>query len=148
MENYAPTPSDIYMGIPAIDRSPVIDMGGSGLYSTVDDFMKFGEMLRCGGMGIIREETVREMAKNQLPECISADYIRNNGGFGYGYLVRSLTDTSLDGLGEGIGSFGWGGMAGTDLRIDPARGYTMVWGVQRFPGCCPLGELMDVLKNT
>ena len=147
-ENGTFTPSDIYMGIPAIDRSPVIDMGGSGLYSTVDDFMKFGEMLRCGGMGIIREETVREMAKNQLPECISADYIRNNGGFGYGYLVRSLTDPSLDGLGEGIGSFGWGGMAGTDLRIDPARGYTMVWGVQRFPGCCPLGELMDVLKNT
>ena len=147
-ENGSFTPSDIYMGIPAIDRSPVIDMGGSGLYSTVDDFMKFGEMLRCGGMGIIREETVREMAKNQLPECISADYIRNNGGFGYGYLVRSLTDPSLDGLGEGIGSFGWGGMAGTDLRIDPARGYTMVWGVQRFPGCCPLGELMDVLKNT
>ncbi len=147
-ENGTFTPSDIYMGVPAIDRSPVIDMGGSGLYSTVDDFMKFGEMLRCGGMGIIREETVREMAKNQLPECISADYIRNNGGRGYGYLVSSLVDPSLDGLGEGIGSFGWGGMAGTDLRIDPARGYTMVWGVQRFPGCCPLGELMDVLKNT
>ena len=67
------TPSDIYMDIPGIDRSPVIDMGGSGLYSTVEDFMKFGEMLRCGGKGIIREETVREMAKNQLPACISDD---------------------------------------------------------------------------
>ena len=146
-ENGKFTPSDIYMGIPAIDRSPVIDMGGSGLYSTADDFMKFGEMLRCGGMGIIREETVREMAKNQLPDCISADYIRNNGGYGYGYLVRSLADPSLDSLGEGIGAFGWGGMAGTDLRIDPARGYTLVWSVQRFPGCCPLGDFMDALKD-
>jgi len=141
------TPSDIYMGIPAIDRSPVVDMGGSGLYSTVNDFMKFGEMLRKGGMGIIREETVRVMAKNQLPDCISSDYIRNNGGCGYGYLVRSLCDPSLDSLGEGLGAFGWGGMAGTDLRIDPARGYTLVWGVQRFPGCCPLGELMDVMRD-
>lgn len=144
-ENGNFTPGDIYMGVPAIDRSPVIDMGGSGLYSTIEDFMKFGEMLRLGGMGIIREETVREMTKNQLPECISADYIRNNGGRGYGYLVSSLVDPSLDSLGEGIGTFGWGGMAGTDLRIDPARGYTMVWAVQRFPGCCPLGELTAVL---
>lgn len=146
-ENGTFTPGDIYMGIPAIDRSPVIDMGGSGLYSTADDFMKFGEMLRKGGMGIIREESVREMSRNQLPECISADYIRHNGGRGYGYLVSSLTDPSLDSLGDGIGTFGWGGMAGTELRMDPARGYTMVWGVQRFPGCCPMGELLEVLKN-
>ncbi len=146
-ENGVYTPNDIYMGVPAIDRSPVVDMGGSGLYSTIDDFMKFGEMLRQGGMGIIRKETVREMTKNQLPDCISADYIRNNGGSGYGYLVRSLSDAALDNSGEGLGAFGWGGMAGTDLRMDPVRGYTMVWGVQRFPGAAPMGELLQVLRE-
>ncbi|MBQ8513268.1 MAG: beta-lactamase family protein [Clostridia bacterium] len=144
-ENGSYTPSDIYMGVPAIDRSPSVEMGGSGLYSTLDDYMRFGEMLRCGGMGIIREETVREMAKNQLPACISAEYVRNNGGYGYGYLVRSLVNETPDAHGEGIGAFGWGGMAGTDLRIDPARGYTMVWGIQRFPGTCPIGELLDAM---
>lgn len=146
-ENGTYTPSDIYMGIHAIDRSPVADMGGSGLFSTIDDFMKFGEMLRVGGMGIIREETVREMTKNQLPECISADYIGHNSGSGYGYLVRSLVDPSMDRSGEGLGAFGWGGMAGTDLRMDPARGYTLVWGVQRFPGDSPMGELLQVLRE-
>lgn len=144
-ENGNYTPSDIYMGVPAIDRCPGIEMGGSGLYSTLDDYMKFGEMLRCGGMGIIREETVREMTKNQLPACISADYIRNSGGCGYGYLVRSRVNSVPEAHGEGIGTFGWGGMAGTELVMDPARGYTMVWGIQRFPGACPMGELLDAM---
>ena len=34
---------------------------------------------------------------------------------------------------ESAGSFGWNGMAGTTLRIDPARRLTVVYGIQRVP---------------
>jgi len=138
-------PDDSYTGIPAVDNSPNIQLGGSGLYSTLDDFVKFGEMLRLDGMGIIRPETVREMTKNQLPDAISPAYIQQNGGYGYGYQVRTLTDPSLSNTGEGLGAFGWSGMAGTDLRIDPVRGYTLVFGVQRVPG--PTVDLLSALKD-
>ena len=34
-------PDDSYTGIPPIDNSPNIQLGGSGLYSTLEDFVKF-----------------------------------------------------------------------------------------------------------
>jgi len=138
-------PDDAYTGQPLFDRYDAIEMGGSGLFSTLDDFMKFGEMLRQGGLGIIREETLGEMTANQLPPAITDEYLRHNGGSGYGYLVSSLVDPALNAFGEGKGTFGWGGMAGTELRIDPVRGYTLVYGTQRIPGVSP--TLLNALKE-
>lgn len=144
-ENGILVPDDGYVGIPVLDNSPEIHMGGSGLFSTIDDFMKFGEMLRRGGMGILREDTVREMAKNQLPDCIAKDFIPNNGGYSFGYMSRTLVDPSVAQNGEGIGAFGWSGMAGTDLRIDPVRGYTIVFGVQKID--CEGAPILQILKD-
>lgn len=144
-ENGELVPNDSYIGIPVLDNSPEIHMGGSGLFSTIEDFMKFGEMLRAGGMGILKESSIREMAKNQLPASVSKDYVPNNGGYGFGYMSRTLVDPSIAQNAEGIGAFGWSGMAGTDLRIDPVRGYTIVFGVQKVG--CEQPPILDILKE-
>ena len=109
-------------------------MGGAGLYSTLDDFMKFGEMLRLDGKGIISKESVQLMCKNHLTPTQLATFSETDSGYGYGYLVRCLIDEKKNNeYRESLGSFGWNGMGGTTLRIDPAREMTVVFGIQRVP---------------
>lgn len=110
------------------------DMGGGGLFSTVDDFARFGEMLRCGGKGVISPESIREMTRNHLSGKPLEEFWKTPRGFGYGWLVRTMMHPEMNQFGgESTGSFGWNGMTGTSLRIDPARGLTIVYGIQRVP---------------
>lgn len=123
---------DLY-GFGALDKTRV-EMGGAGLYATVDDFMKFGEMLRLEGAGVLSPEAVRLMARNHLTPDQMVDFGEKGSGYGYGYLVRTLMDQDKnEKYREQAGSFGWNGMGGTSLRIDPAREMTVVLGIQRVP---------------
>ena len=110
------------------------EMGGGGLFSTVGDFARFGEMLRKGGEGILKPETVREMTCNRLAGKAVEDFWETPRGYGYGWLVRTMMNPAINEFSpESIGSFGWNGKAATTLRMDPARGLTVVFGVQRVP---------------
>lgn len=116
-----------------LDESRV-EMGGAGLFSTLDDFMAFGEMLRQDGAGILSPASVRQMRANRLTANQLATFGGAADGYGFGYLVRTLMDEGKNArFRERAGSFGWNGMAGTTLRIDPARGLTVVFGMQRVP---------------
>ena len=116
-----------------LDESRV-EMGGAGLFSTLDDFMAFGEMLRQDGAGILSPASVRQMRANRLTANQLATFGGAADGYGFGYLVRTLMDEGKNArFRERTGSFGWNGMAGTTLRIDPARGLTVVFGMQRVP---------------
>ncbi len=114
------------------------ESGGGGLFSTVDDYTRFARMLlgegTLDGVRILSPESVKEMAKDHLTEeqrvgCTWAD----EKGYGYGYLVRVLMDPKKTAYHESLGSFGWNGLAGTSIRIDPKRRTTLVFGVQRIP---------------
>lgn len=110
------------------------DMGGGGLFSTVEDFARFGDMLRCGGKGILTPESIREMTRNHLSGKSQEEFLEKPQGYGYGWLVRTkLHHNAAERFPESIGSFGWNGKAATTLRMDPARGLTVVLGVQRVP---------------
>lgn len=116
-----------------LDESRV-EMGGAGLFSTLDDFMAFGEMLRQDGAGILSPASVRQMRANRLTANQLATFGGAADGYGFGYLVRTLMDEGKNArFRERAGSFGWNGMAGTTLRIDPARGLTVIFGMQRVP---------------
>ena len=116
-----------------LDESRV-EMGGAGLFSTLDDFMAFGEMLRQDGAGILSPASVRQMRANRLTANQLATFGGAADGYGFGYLVRTLMDEGKNArFRERAGSFGWNGMAGTTLRIDPARELTVVFGMQRVP---------------
>lgn len=120
-------------GLNGLEASKV-EMGGAGLFSTADDFAKFGEMLRRGGQDVLSESAVNALKQNQLAPAQLESYGGMADGYGFGYLVRCLIDPSKNGrYMEGEGAFGWNGMGGTTIRIDPAREMTTVFGVQRVP---------------
>jgi len=114
------------------------ESGGGGLFSTVDDYTRFARMLlnrgELNGARILTPPSVELMTKNQLTQqqrlgCTWAD----ENGYGYGFQMRVLTDRSKTDYHESEGAFGWNGLAGVSMRIDPVRRTTLLFGVQRIP---------------
>jgi CubicO group peptidase (beta-lactamase class C family) len=106
------------------ERITAIASGGLGLYSTVDDYLRFAQMLLNGGeldgRRVLGRKTVELMMRNHLnrldPPTMSSDH---REGFGLGGSVR-LNATSSGSLGSD-GSFGWSGYASTFYTIDPSE---------------------------
>lgn len=118
---------------------PVFESGGGGLLATVPDYMKFADMLCLGGTSkdgvrILGSRTVRMMSTNALrgEQCRDFDWIHMKG-YGYGYGVRTMADPSAAGSPGSVGEFGWAGLAGTDLVVDPKEKLAVVYGHQRIP---------------
>ncbi|MBQ4307277.1 MAG: beta-lactamase family protein [Lachnospiraceae bacterium] len=100
------------------------EAGGAGLLSTVHDYAVFGTMLANGGeykgQRIIGRKTIDLMRTNHLTPAQLAVF-RNSylDGYGYGLGVRTLMENSTSPT--SAGEFGWTGMLGTYLVIDPAE---------------------------
>ncbi len=114
--------------------------GGSGLTSTLDDYMRFAQMLvqegHLGETQILAPETVRLMATNQLSDSISErSWLPSKGqvGFGIDFAVRTVPPkSSEENYGE-VGEFFWDGAASTLFWVDPKNELTAVLFVQLFP---------------
>ncbi len=128
-------------GFRMIDN-PRLESGGAGLISTADDYGRFGQMLleqgNLGSQHLLRPQSVKDMMTAHLTEGQLARYRTfNNGdefGYSYGYMVRVMQHPAQSQYpGEGQGAFGWNGMAGTSLRIDPAHQLVTVFMTQRVP---------------
>lgn len=114
--------------------------GGSGLTSTLDDYMKFTQMLvnngNFNGVQILKPETVKLMATNHLLENVTERSwlpSKGNVGFGIDFAVRMsppLNDEENFGV---VGEFFWDGAASTLFWIDPVHQLTAVLFVQLFP---------------
>lgn len=114
------------------------ESGGAGLLSTLKDYSRFAHMLanggELGGERIIGRKTIELMATNHLTEQTHQNY--NWGylsGYGYGLGVRVLVDPALGGLNSSIGEFGWSGMLGTWVLIDPTEKLSAVYMQQMLP---------------
>ena len=94
--------------------------GGGALVSTAPDYMRFCQMLLNGGelegVRILKKETVERMR-----------YPHHEGWFGLGFsVVNDKESEDTDGkesknTPESIGSYSWGGAAGTLFWIDPQK---------------------------
>ena len=94
--------------------------GGGGLVSTAADYMRFSQMLLNGGeldgVRILDKKTVELMR-----------YPHHEGWFGLGFSVvndkesEDTDDKEPKDTPESIGSFSWGGAAGTIFWIDPEK---------------------------
>lgn len=114
--------------------------GGWGLTSTLDDYTKFAQMLVNGGwLGkatILKPETVKLMATNQLPDTMTKrSWLpgKGNVGFGIDFAVRvgpPKTRQENHGI---TGEFYWDGAASTLFWVDPANKITAVLFTQLFP---------------
>jgi len=123
----APMKDDV-MGLPgtetiAWERMP---NGAGGAYSTVHDMAVFAQMFMNGGRygdeRILSRPAVTEMTRNQIPG-IEALFMDNHsfpeGGYGYGWMVRTwVVWRRLCGL-TPIGSYSHTGAGGNAFWIDP-----------------------------
>ena len=119
------------------------EAASGGLLSTMYDVAKFGSALACGeynGARILKDETIWLMQQNFLEGEALYDFdtrYRSHGmdfrGYGYGLGVRTLLDPVKAGALATPGEFGWYGMAGNILLVDPAEGLAVVYLHQTVP---------------
>jgi CubicO group peptidase (beta-lactamase class C family) len=101
--------------------------GGGGLVSTVDDYLRFAEMLRAGGrLGsavILGRGSVALMTADHLPASFNnliADKMEpaaTGYGFGLGLAVRR--QDGIAAMAGSAGDFYWSGVYGTYFWVDP-----------------------------
>ncbi len=100
--------------------------GGAGLFSTLDDYSAFAQMLlhggRFGGANILTPFSVQQMAENQ-EIFTGAGRVENPFGLG----VRVCGDPCGDAQPLPKGSFGWSGAFGTHFWVDPENGLACVY---------------------
>lgn len=113
---------------------PSLPSGGGGLVSTTADYLRFASALLNGGQfdgtRLLGPKTVALMADNALPQGHPPLEI-NQRMFGLGVAV-----TTRPGEAHAIcspGEFGWGGAAGTNVWIDPAKQMITLIMVQHRP---------------
>ncbi|NVK83067.1 MAG: serine hydrolase [Cytophagia bacterium] len=114
--------------------------GGYGLTSTLDDYMKFAQMLVNGGTyngtTILKPETVKLMATNHLDESVEErSWLPSKGqvGFGIDFAVRLKEPATPEENNGAVGEFFWDGAATTLFWVDPLNKLTAVFFVQVMP---------------
>lgn len=114
--------------------------GGAGLTSTLDDYMKFAQMLvhkgELNGVRILKPETIELMSTNQLSDTISQRmWLPSKGrvGFGIDFAVRTSPPHTKDENNGTVGEFFWDGAASTLFWVDPKNELTAVLFTQLQP---------------
>ena len=132
-------------------KKPAHQSGGGGLVSTINDYARFLQMIASGGTfqgkRYLKEETVKLMTTNQLPDkipAISLGETRHGVGFGLGFNVRIAPDSRWD-KDAVVGEFGWGGMASTHYWVSPKHQLVVVTMEQTLPYNWNLEEIVKPL---
>jgi len=111
-----------------------------GVITTVADYARFAQMLLNGGelegVRILGRKTVELMTSShtgQIPVPMRGP------GWGFGIGVGVRIDTNVTPLLQSVGSYGWGGAAGTGYFADPKEDlfviyFTQVMNRQMIPG--------------
>ena len=111
----------------------VFESGGGGMVATAMDYARFMQMLLGGGrldaVRLLGRKTVELMTADHLGDIPSApDLVPPGHGFGLGFAVRK--QAGLAPFPGSVGSFFWGGAAGTTFWVDPAERLTAVLMIQ------------------
>ncbi len=128
---------------PAPITDPPFCMGGGGLWSTVDDYLRFARMLLAGGtldgVRVLSEQSVQQMRTDRLTDeqkrhpFLGAPFWV---GRGFGLNLSVVTDPAksrqLFGPG-GVGTFGWPGAYGTWWQADPSADLILIYLIQNLP---------------
>lgn len=116
----------------------LFESGGAGLLSTLSDYSTFAHMLansgELDGVRILGRKTVELMSANHLTSnqlsYYNWDYL---AGYGYGLGVRTMMSPHIGGSNSSTGEFGWSGLAGTWVLIDPKEKLSAVYMQQMMP---------------
>jgi CubicO group peptidase (beta-lactamase class C family) len=110
--------------------------GGAGMFSTIGDYARFGQMLLNGGeldgTRVLARKSVELMMANQLVN-LSQPTTEPGGGYGFGYGGGVRVTLGGDSVPGSIGQFGWSGAATTYFNIDPKENTMVLLFMQHFP---------------
>jgi methyl acetate hydrolase len=130
-----------------IPQDPEFEMGGGGLYGTIQDYAKFVRMIlsrgRADGQQVLKPETVQMMSTNQMGACrvgmirTAMPPLSNDAEFfpgmpktwGFSFMIN----TERAPTGRNPGSLAWAGLANSYYWIDPAAGIGGVYATQVLP---------------
>lgn len=116
----------------APSKPPYIESGGGGLYSTVEDYRHFVQMLAAGGSykgrQLIGKKTMEYITANQLnaQQLASIDF-DSIDGYGYGNLMRVMLDPGAGASNGTVGEYGWDGLPGTYFMVDPKEELILIY---------------------
>jgi CubicO group peptidase (beta-lactamase class C family) len=131
----------------ALPEDPEFLMGGGGLYGTAADYLAFARMImqdgRSNGNQLLRPETVKLMAQNQIPSLdigvmrtaipsLSND-VELFPGMRKGWGLSFLINTQQAPTGRAAGSLAWAGLANTYFWIDRTKRVCGVFLSQVLP---------------
>lgn len=122
-----------FMGKPLV-------MGGSGVVSTVDDYMRFARMLlgkgTLDGVRVIKPQTLAVMTSDMLdPAMTRRGFLPGKGavGFGVDFAVRTDQPQTPSENRGAIGEFYWDGFPSMLFWVDPANDLAVVFATQKIP---------------
>ena len=107
-----------------VRRSAIFESGGGGMVASTMDYARFLGMLlgsgRLGSTQLLGRKTVELMTADHLGSITgAADLLPPGYGFGLGFAVR--TQLGMAPFPGSVGSYYWGGAAGTTFWVDPAE---------------------------
>ena len=118
----------LQMRVIDVREVPAMESGGGGLASTANDYARFLQfMLNRGeldGVRLLGPRTVDFMTTDHLGDIpvnagASRALLPLGHGFGLGFAVR--TELGVAPVPGSVGTYFWGGMAGTTFFVDPAE---------------------------
>jgi len=122
-------------------RDRDLQSGGGGLVSTARDYARFCQMLvndgALDGARVIKPETLAIARSNLLQNNVRAA-IGGRNGFGAAMQVV-MPDSARPGQ-EPAGGYGWFGIAGTQMFVDPVNKFSVVCMIQMNPTSIPVQQ--------
>jgi CubicO group peptidase (beta-lactamase class C family) len=117
-----------------------LQSGGSGLISTIPDFLNFAQCIlnkgELNGTRLLGPKTVELMTSNHLkpslmPIAFEGTVPMLGMGFGLGFGV--MVDPALSGIMGSVGDYSWGGYAETYFWNDPQEELIAIFMTQYLP---------------
>lgn len=130
------------MGPPPVVPPPFCP-GGSGLWSTADDYLRFARMLlgwgEVDGLRVLSKESVQMMRTDRLtaeqkshPFLGAPFWVGRGFGLNLSLVTDPVKSRPLFGPG-GLGTFSWPGAYGTFWQADPSADLVILYLIQNHP---------------
>ena len=121
--------------VPERPRDMAYESGGQGLWSTIDDYLKFARLFvgdgAVDGVRLLRSETLAMMMTNQLTDaqCVHPGWLGLKPGRGFGLGVSVVLETdNADFMRRGsAGTVSWPGAFGGWWQADPNQGSVFIF---------------------
>ena len=127
-----------HVGLADYDPRSNVEMGGSGLVSTIADWCRLMAMLQAGGTygghRFLSPAGMRLMTSPQLSvEQAKTFNWQDHPGQNYGFFNHIKVAPGPSSNPCHVGTFGWDGMLGTNSFVDPVEKLSLVVAIQNRP---------------